>query len=85
MLIVLILQERIQAHFPDLVQVGDHTHAVVLPVSFVHALDARAGILFTLKTKTSLGGWTLVEAGTFFKQIRAGGIAGPAAGTLRAV
>ncbi len=85
MLVILVFQEGIQAHFLDLVQVGNHTHAVVLPVPFVHALDARAGILFTFITKTSLAGWALIEAGTFFKEIRAGSIAGPAAGTLGAV
>jgi len=84
-LVVLDLNQAVQPRFPDLLKIFLHTHAIVLPVPFVHPVDPLAGILFAFKTEPGQAGWALVDPRTFLKQVSAGLIADPAAGALRTI
>jgi len=50
-LVVLDLSEAVQPRFPDFLKIFLHTHAIVLPVPFVHTFNPPAGILFAFKTE----------------------------------
>jgi hypothetical protein len=82
--LILFIDKPADPHFLNGCEILFHAHMIVITVTHVNPFDLSAGVLLTFETEGGIPPGNMIDARTFFKQMRAALISRPAAGTLAA-